>query len=42
MKKSLFKILMMLYLPAYCDVGGNGTVTIGDVTALIDMLLGGN
>ena len=27
-------------LPAWVDVNGDGNVTIADVTALIDMLLG--
>ena len=29
-------------LPAYLDVNGDGKVSIGDVTALIDMLLNRN
>ena len=29
-------------IPAYCDVDGDGNVTIKDVTALIDQLLSGN
>ena len=28
--------------PAYCDVNGDGVVSITDMTALIDMLLNGN
>jgi len=29
-------------LPAYCDVDGDGTVNVKDITDLIDMLLNGN
>ena len=29
-------------VPAYCDVNGDGVVSITDMTALIDMLLNAN